>query len=154
MALDHARFLRAQDPIWSSVVAELTLGRKQSDWMPFVFPQLRDLGASEASIFFGLNDADDAADYMAHPILGERMTSVCTLLEMHAGTEPESIFGTVDAAMLRSSMTLFETSPQMTMQAASVLQTFFSGRRCDKTSRSLDTPGDPVVRSMTAPSPT
>ena len=138
MALDYARFLRAQDPIWSSVIAELTLGRKQSHWMWFVFPQLRGLGTSEASIFFGLSDADDAADYMAHPILGERMTAVCSLLETHAGTDPEEIFGQVDAAKLRSSMTLFETTPQLSMQASAVLRTFFAGRRCDMTLRRLN----------------
>jgi uncharacterized protein (DUF1810 family) len=133
VALDYARFLRAQDPVWSSVIAELTLGRKQTHWMWFVFPQLRGLGTSEASIFFGLSNADDAADYMAHPLLSERMTAVCALLESHAGTAPEHIFGSVDATKLRSSMTLFQTTPQLSVHATNVLQVFFAGQRCDMT---------------------
>ena len=140
MALDDARFLRAQDPIWSSVIAELTLGRKQSHWMWFVFPQLRGLGTSETSIFFGLRDADDAADYMAHPILGERMTEVCTLLETHAGTSVEAIFGIVDTSKLCSSLTLFETTPQISVLASRLLGTFFADRRCDLTLRRLSAP--------------
>ena len=137
MALDYARFLRAQDPVWSSVVAELTLGRKQSHWMWFVFPQLRGLGQSEMAIFFGLEGPDDARDLMAHPLLGERMETACTLVATHAGTPPETIFGPVDAMKLQSSMTLFEQTPQLSVTAAALLDDFFGGRRCPQTARRL-----------------
>lgn len=137
MALDYARFLRAQDPVWSSVVAELTLGRKQTHWMWFVFPQLRGLGRSETAIFFGLEDAAAARDFVAHPLLGERLSDACQLLRAHTDKTAEEIFGPVDAMKLRSSMTLFEVTPQLSSCAAEVLDQFFSGKRCELTRERL-----------------
>ena len=133
MAVDYARFVRAQDRVWESVVAELTLGRKQSHWMWFVFPQLRGLGRSETSIFYGIETAADARDYASHPIAGERLETATRLVLRHAGTPPETIFGAVDAVKLRSSMTLFEATPQMSSDAATLLDTFFDGARCPLT---------------------
>ena len=142
MALDYARFLRAQDPVWSSVVAELTLGRKQTHWMWFVFPQLRGLGQSEMAVFFGLEDADAAADYMAHPLLAERMTIACDLVRSHSDKTAASIFGETDAKKLQSSMTLFETVPQLSIYAGQVLLDFFNEERCAVTQARLSRPAD------------
>jgi len=43
---DLERYLRAQEPVFAQVCAELAAGRKQSHWMWFIFPQLRGLGSS------------------------------------------------------------------------------------------------------------
>jgi len=38
---DLERYVRAQEPVFAQVCAELAGGRKQSHWMWFIFPQLR-----------------------------------------------------------------------------------------------------------------
>ncbi|MDE2063045.1 MAG: DUF1810 family protein, partial [Bradyrhizobium sp.] len=38
------RFIAAQDPLYSTVTAELRRGRKQMHWMWFIFPQVIGLG--------------------------------------------------------------------------------------------------------------
>ncbi|WP_447406166.1 DUF1810 family protein, partial [Clostridium perfringens] len=43
---DLGRFVAAQAPVYSRVVAELAAGRKQSHWMWFIFPQVAGLGFS------------------------------------------------------------------------------------------------------------
>jgi len=48
---DVARFTDAQDLVFDIVQNELRAGRKQSHWMWFTFPQLRDLGRSPSATF-------------------------------------------------------------------------------------------------------
>ena len=52
-------------------------GRKESHWMWFVFPQLRGLGSSPMSRFYGIGTLDEARAYLSHPLLGDRLV-VCT----------------------------------------------------------------------------
>ena len=71
------RFLDAQAPVISTVMAELAAGEKRTHWMWFVFPQLAALGRSGTAKFYGLADLDEARAYLAHPVLGERLRA-CT----------------------------------------------------------------------------
>lgn len=43
---DLQRFVKAQAPVYDTVLAELRAGRKRSHWIWFVFPQLTGLGSS------------------------------------------------------------------------------------------------------------
>ena len=45
------RFVDAQQPVISSVMAELKHGRKHGHWIWFIFPQLKGLGHSANSDF-------------------------------------------------------------------------------------------------------
>lgn len=72
-AMNLERFLTAQAPVMTQVMAELQAGRKQSHWMWFVFPQLAALGRSATAKFYGLQDLAEAKAYLAHPVLGARL---------------------------------------------------------------------------------
>ena len=71
--MDLERFLTAQAPVMTQVMAELQAGHKQSHWMWFVFPQLKALGHSATAKFYGLEDLAEAQAYLAHPVLGARL---------------------------------------------------------------------------------
>ena len=71
------RFVAAQGPVLNTVLAELAAGRKQSHWMWFIFPQLRGLGHSSMAQFYGIASLDEGRAYLAHPLLGWRLT-LCT----------------------------------------------------------------------------
>lgn len=133
MALDYARFVRAQDPVWTNVMAELTLGRKQSHWMWFVFPQMRGLGHSEMASFFGLGGVQDANDYVAHPILHDRLNEATGLVLRHTDKTAQDIFGETDSLKLRSSMTLFAETATMATLSQQVLEEFYQGEKCART---------------------
>ena len=101
------RFVRAQDPVYASVVAELEAGRKASHWMWFVFPQLAGLGHSPTARLYAIASLDEARAYLAHPVLGARLRECAGLLLALPGSSAPAVFGGVDAMKLRSSMTLF-----------------------------------------------
>lgn len=102
-----ARFVAAQDPVFERVLAELRAGRKRSHWMWFVFPQLRGLGRSVISEYFGIRDLEEARAYLRHPVLGPRLLQCIDILMTHDKSARE-IFGTPDDLKLCSSLTLFE----------------------------------------------
>jgi len=107
MAYDLERFVTAQSPIYAQVLSELRAGRKQSHWMWYIFPQMKGLGKSDMSRYFGIASRFEAINYVAHEMLGPRLRE-CTALACAASSHSaERIFGAVDAMKFRSSMTLF-----------------------------------------------
>ena len=50
------RFLMAQENIYPIALQELQNGRKRSHWMWYIFPQLKGLGHSYNSNFYGISD--------------------------------------------------------------------------------------------------
>lgn len=124
---DLERFVRAQDPVWATVTAELRAGRKRSHWIWFVFPQLRGLGHSWASTFYGIASLAEARAYLAHPVLGPRLAEATDLLLTTPGTDPEAILGGIDAVKVRSSMTLFLRAEPTARRFQTVLDRFYAG---------------------------
>lgn len=104
-----ARFVAAQDVVYDRVVSELRRGRKTSHWMWFIFPQLRGLGHSQMAQEFAISSREEASAYLAHPVLGPRLTECTALVNQIEGRTVEEIFGYPDDLKFRSSMTLFAT---------------------------------------------
>ena len=69
---DHSleRFVDAQEKIYQWALAEVKSGKKLSHWIWFIFPQLKGLGTSESSQYYGIDDIEEAKAYLQHPILG------------------------------------------------------------------------------------
>ena len=103
------RFILAQEECYEDVLKELTEGRKQSHWMWFIFPQLKGLGQSEYSRYFGLSGQDEARRYWDHPVLGDRYKE-CLELLLQTDISINQILGEIDALKLQSSLTLFDFS--------------------------------------------
>ena len=104
---DLERYVRAQDPVFAQVCAELGAGRKQSHWMWFIFPQLRGLGSSPMAERYAIGSLAEARAYLAHPLLGERLRTCTRLVNRVEGRTAQAIFGYPDYLKFRSSMTLF-----------------------------------------------
>lgn len=127
------RFLLAQERNHADAEREIAQGRKSSHWMWYVFPQLRGLGRSNFAQLYGIADLDEAAAYIAHPVLGPRLIRMMGLMLRHEGCAPEDILGGIDAMKLRSSATLFAELPEADPVFGRVLDAFYDGRRCEKT---------------------
>ena len=122
------RFVDAQDPVYSSVCAELRRGRKQSHWMWFVFPQLRGLGSSAMAAKFAIASRQEAEAYLEHPILGPRLRECTRLVNLVEGRPIDQIFGYPDDLKFRSSMTLFASVEGGDTQIfKDALQRYFAG---------------------------
>lgn len=127
------RFLDAQEDTHDTALSELIQGRKQSHWMWFIFPQLRGLGQSRMSHHYGIADGDEARRYLAHPVLGPRLVRCAQAVLAHQGTPADRIFGSVDAAKLRSCATLFAAVPDAPDMFDRILRAFFDARPCRQT---------------------
>lgn len=75
------RFVEAQEAygIYDIAVSELERGRKRSHWIWFVFPQMKGLGYSYNSNFYGITCREEAEAYLENKILNERLRKVCCI---------------------------------------------------------------------------
>ena len=126
------RFLEAQDGDYQEALAEIVAGEKQSHWIWYVFPQLKGLGMSWTSEFYGIADLDEAKEYLAHPVLGARLREISAALLKHRQKSARAILGYPDDLKVCSSMTLFDLiEPNGVF--AEVLDVFYGGKRDAKT---------------------
>ena len=121
------RFVDAQQSVIASVLAELKQGRKRGHWIWFIFPQLRGLGHSANSEFFGISSLQEAAAYLQHPVLGPRLKECTQLVNALEGRSAEDIFGDIDAMKFRSSMTLLAKATLDNEIFVAALEKYFYG---------------------------
>lgn len=126
-AFDLERFVRAQAPVYDAVIRELRAGRKRSHWMWFVFPQLVGLGRSEMAQRYALASLDEAAAYLAHPVLGDRLRQCAALVLATPDATVDEIFGHPDNMKFHSSMTLFAAVPGADPVFSQNLDKYFGG---------------------------
>ena len=110
------RFREAQDKPhagYAAAIRELQAGRKTGHWIWYVFPQLAGLGQSPTAVYYGLADAQEAADYLRDPVLGERLVAAAAAVRTHLANAAPAPLGElmgsdIDALKLVSCMTLFQ----------------------------------------------
>jgi uncharacterized protein (DUF1810 family) len=101
------RFITAQAGVFPQVLEELSAGRKRSHWIWFIFPQMKGLGHSPHSAFYGIGSLQEAVAYLRHPVLGPRLERCTQLVNQVEGRAIREILGPPDDLKFRSSMTLF-----------------------------------------------
>lgn len=118
--------------MYETALSEIQNGKKESHWIWFIFPQLRGLGHTWNSNYYGINNVDEAKKYLETPVLRQRLFEILEVLLAHPQNNPEAIFGSLDAMKLKSSMTLFDyVSPEDIF--AKVLIKYFHGQRDERT---------------------
>ena len=130
---DLERFVDAQASVYGQALKELRAGCKTSHWMWFVFPQLRGLGRSDTAQYYGISGAAEAAAYLAHPLLGQRLRECCEALRRNQGRKAVAIFGELDALKLHSSLTLFARASHGDALFTDLLAQYFNGEGDPKT---------------------
>lgn len=88
-------------PSYQVALQEINDGHKQTHWIWYVFPQMKGLGHSQLSDFYGINGREEA--YIEHPILRERLIEATKATMNH---NVYSIFGS-DTIKFRACMLLF-----------------------------------------------
>ena len=119
------RFVRAQDPVYETVLEELRNGRKRSHWVWFIFPQLRSLGRSNMAEHYGLADVAEARRFLAHDVLGPRLRQCSGVLLTIGDKSAYEVMGSPDDLKLCSSMTLFAAIAEDNSPFHAVLTKFF-----------------------------
>ena len=107
------RFVQAQEKggSYERALAELKAGRKTGHWIWWIFPQLKGLGTSHNSTYYGLDDEAEARAYIQHPVLGQRYHDCVheVYMQLYAKKKtPQELMGSeIDIMKLRSSLELF-----------------------------------------------
>jgi uncharacterized protein (DUF1810 family) len=128
-AEDLERFVEAQEPVFDAVRAELQAGKKRTHWMWFIFPQLRGLGRTSTAQLYGIESADEARRYWAHPVLWPRLKDcVGWALAAPQGMSAHDIFGSPDDLKFRSCLTLFQRVAPDEPLFAAALERFYEGQ--------------------------
>ena len=132
------RFINAQERTYEVALAEIKNGQKKTHWMWYIFPQLRGLGFSQMAYTYGIVDLNEAKEYLAHPILSERLIKITKALLDLNENDPEVILGDIDALKLKSSMTLFSLASEEGSVFYKKLEKFFEGSLYRETLKLLD----------------
>lgn len=101
------RFLDAQQEDYEQALAEVKNGKKRSHWIWYIFPQLKGLGMSYNSQYYGISGRGEAKAYLEHPVLGARLREITKALLDQQDVSVQDVFGSLDAMKVLSSMTLF-----------------------------------------------
>ena len=113
VAMSLERFIQAQEKggSYERALAELKAGEKTGHWIWWIFPQLKGLGTSHNSNFYGLADEAEAWAFIQHPVLGARYRECLAVVYLHicqGKVDPRTLMGShIDVLKLRSSLELF-----------------------------------------------
>lgn len=127
------RFVKAQELNYDMALSEITEGKKTSHWMWYIFPQIKGLGQSRLSVTYSIKNLGEAREYLAHPLLGERIRELARVLLSKETSDPQEIFGGLDSLKLCSSMTLFALVSEEGSLFHRVIDKYFGGEMDDKT---------------------
>lgn len=132
---DLKRFVEAQNGNvgFDTALKEMRNGRKESHWMWYIFPQIKGLGRSYDSRYYGIDSLYEACQYLEHAVLGKRLREITKEVIGHYQNGIYHLMGSdIDVLKFRSCMTLFDVvrSGECFEEA---LNTFFDGERDAKT---------------------
>ena len=130
------RFVDAQADTFDQALRELRDGRKVGHWIWWVLPQLRGLGTSANSDYYGLTDLEEARAYLAHPLLGPRLRAAVSAVLEHAALGAGAVLGP-DAVKLRSCVTLFHLAAPQEPLFRIALDALFEGKEDERTRQLL-----------------
>ena len=136
---DFDRFIKAQDTeiyTYADALNEIKQGHKQGHWIWYVFPQIKGLGHSYRSEFYGISGTEEAKAYLEQPILGKRLREITQAFLDCNNPSAFNVLGFPDVLKVQSCMTLFDiVSPNEIFN--DVLVKYYEGKRCEKTVRRL-----------------
>ena len=139
VSFDLDRFVKAQDSemyTYADALNEIKEGHKQGHWIWYVFPQIKGLGHSYKSEFYGIASTEEAKAYMGHPVLSKRLRDITGAFLNCNNPSAFNVLGFPDVLKVQSCMTLFDiVSPNDIFN--DVLDKYYEGKRCEKTVRRL-----------------
>ena len=139
---DLERFRKAQEADYALALEEIKEGQKRSHWIWYIFPQLKGLGFSGMSGYFGISGIAEAKAYMRDPVLGKRLLEISGALLVHIGKNISAIFGYPDDRKVRSCMTLFSIAEPDEEIFRKVIDGFYGGEKDERTIQILKAQGD------------
>lgn len=113
-----------------------TAGKKVIGYGIF-FRQLKGLGRSYTSDFYGIVDLDEAKAFLQDPYLGKHLQKISEALLNLDNDNATQIMGRPDDMKLKSSMTLFACADPENAVFEKVLEKFYNGHKDGRTLKML-----------------
>ena len=89
MTYDLTKYKKAQYEDFETALREITNGKKRSHWIWYIFPQLKSLGISEFSIYYGIENSKEAKEYIEDEMLRNNLVQISEALLQHKDKELE-----------------------------------------------------------------
>ena len=137
MNYEISRFMKAHQTDYQRALSEIKNWKKVSHWMWYIFPQLKGLGRSSMSEYYGIQDLDEAKVYLADPILGKHLIEICNALLSLDTNDATEVMGRPDDRKLKSSMTLFDAATESLDIFQMVLDKYYNGKKDYRTLKML-----------------
>lgn len=131
------RFLDAQESSYETALSEIRAGRKRSHWIWYIFPQIDGLGRSSTACYYAVKDMAEAKEYLAHPVLRQRLLEISEALLVLDAHDPLAVMGSPDDMKLKSSMTLFALAEPECQVFRKVLDKYYGGKMDSRTIKIL-----------------
>ena len=132
MKYDIDRFIEMHKLYYQVALEEIKDGHKKSHWMWYIFPQLKGLGHSQKSEYYGISNIEEVKEYMCNDYLKNNMLEICNEL-IKLDDNIDNIFGYPDNLKLLSSMTLFDYVFPNIKIFKSIIDKFYNGNKDQKT---------------------
>ena len=138
MKFNLSRFIEAQNGnngmvTYHEALREIKNGKKTSHWIWYIFPQLRQLGRSSYSDYFGISGLNEAQAYMDNLTLGTNLIEISNALLLHPEKTIVNIVGPVDSLKIHSCVTLFSMTDEPDPVFNQILDLFYNNKPDSKT---------------------
>lgn len=127
------RFIKSHEKYYDRALSEIKEGRKRSHWMWYIFPQIKGLGNSNISEFYGIENLEEAKEYYNNKFLRDHLTEISNTLLSLDNNDITSILNYPDDLKLKSSMTLFMLVDPKEKVFSKVLDKYYNGEKDENT---------------------
>ena len=137
------RFIKKQEEDYETAFKEIKNGEKKSCWMWYIFPQIRGLGMSTTSNYYGIQNIEEAIEYLQNEKLKNNLLEITQALLDLGDVDIRKVMGCIDDSKLKSSMTLFNEVENISGIDCGhifekVLHQFFKDEKDEKTLKILE----------------
>ncbi len=120
------RFIIKQKEEFSLAINEIKNGKKESHYIWYIFPQLKELGKSSTSKYYGISDLEEAKSYLENEFLRNNLINITKEL-LKIDKDILDIFPYPDNLKVKSSMTLFYMVDPSIKVFKEVIDKFYNG---------------------------
>ena len=121
------KFKKAQELYIETAKNELRTGKKVTHWIWFIFPQLKGLGKSFVSNYYGLNSVEETREYFNDKYLKRNLIDCFKIVFKYTDYELLlECLGELDTQKLHSCVTLFYVATRKKL-FKKIIDKFFNG---------------------------
>ena len=121
------RFIESQKEDYNQALKEIKSGRKLTHCVWYIFPQIKGLGMSETATYYGIDNLEEAREYLKNDYLRNNLIEISQALLDLDSNNPTEILGYPDDLKVKSCMTLFYYADSSIDIFKKVIEKYYNG---------------------------